>query len=192
MLRVAVDIDEVLCPMLQNLRAHHRLRTRRALPTRSPKKYDYADHLGITPNESKLLVKSFYSGVCCNSMEPLEGSQEALRKLKQKYKLSIVTGRQKYASSKRATYNFLDDYFHDVFDSIHFANSYSLIGDEVPKATICKDIHASILIDDSIANCKEASDAGIQGVLFGEYSWNEDAPEHMARINNWLDYEHYL
>lgn len=64
-----------------------------------------------------------------------------------------------------------------------------------PKSVICRDVHAQLLIDDSLENALEVSKAGIPVLLFdlhGKYKWNQleegqQLPEKVTRVKSWKD-----
>ena len=189
MFRVAVDLDEVLCPMIRNLSRHYKHTYKKSPPNATPAEYNYARHFGISELESKLLVRSFYSSVHCKTTKPLAGSVEAMRKLKRKYSLCIVTGRQIYG--RDATLRFLDTHFDGVFDNVICTNSYSLYGKEMSKLSACKQVDAHVLIDDSVANCNSVQTGGVKGLLYGKYTWNQDGGE-LDRVDSWENIDDFL
>ena len=187
-MRIAVDLDEVLCPMLHSLNGHYSSRYNRRAPATLPREYNYAKHYGMTELDSKRLVKSFYGSRECASMRPIEGSVEAMRDLKRRYSLGIVTGRQFYG--RDATVDFVNRYFYDVFDFVLCTNSFSLYGREIPKHRACELMNCDVLIDDSAGNCDLVSAIGRRALLFGEYPWN--AESDIARLSGWDKIDDYL
>ena len=187
-MRIAVDLDEVMCPMLQSLSRHYSRTYKTRSPARLPSEYNYAKYYGISDLESKYLVRSFYESPECTSLCPLEGSVEGIQKLKRRYSLGIVTGRQIYGKS--ATVDFVNRYFHDMFDFIVCTNSFSLYGCEIPKSKVCAMMNCDVLIDDSAYNCDMVSESGCHGILFGEYPWN--AASDAERLTHWDKIDDYL
>lgn len=189
MMRVAVDVDEVLYPMMKQLSKHYNKLHNKKAPIYYPKKYVYSDHFKISNDESKHLVRSFYSSDFHKSTKPIMYSQDVLKKLKRKYDLGIITGRQCYG--KDATLEFINEYFYDTFDFIVFTNSYSLYGKEMKKSAACKMMAVDVLIDDSVEQCNDVESVGVCPILFGNYSWNQtEVP--VSRAYNWREVEEYL
>tara|TARA_B100001996_G_scaffold327829_1_gene274841 strand:+ start:3989 stop:4555 length:567 start_codon:yes stop_codon:yes gene_type:complete len=182
MQRIAFDLDEVLCPMLPALSLHYSNVYRTKVPSNLPSVYNYSSYFGISPLQSKKLVKSFYSSSFCRDMKPLPHSVQAVRSLKHKYSLGIVTGRQCYA--KNATHSFLNNHFYDLFDFVVCTNSFSLHGSEMSKREACDIYDIDLLIDDSIDNCKNVN---CDSILFGNYPWNYDN-NSLHRIHDWADF----
>jgi len=75
--RVAVDIDEVLCPFLDTM-SKWKYPNFKA-PQRHP--YHYAKLFGISRQESKKMVDSFYFSYDFKNMKPFPESQVHLRQL---------------------------------------------------------------------------------------------------------------
>ena len=188
-LRIAVDVDEVLFPMMKQLSKHYAHVYKKKAPTYAPKKYKYSEHFNITETESKYLVKSFYGSKYHKSAKPILYSQQVLKQLKNKYDLGIVTGRQIYG--KAATIDFINEYYYNIFDYIVCTNSYSLYGKEITKSAACKIMNVDLLIDDSIEQCNDVESNGICPILFGNYMWNQ-SDEQSARAFNWKDVETFL
>uniref|UniRef100_A0A6C0FB43 FCP1 homology domain-containing protein n=1 Tax=viral metagenome TaxID=1070528 RepID=A0A6C0FB43_9ZZZZ len=187
-IRIAVDFDEVLCPMLKPLSQHFSKKYRCKIPSNDPSLYNYANYFNISSEESKLLVQSYYNSDECKNAKPLIGSEEAIRKMNEKYSLGIITGRQIYG--KDATHLFLNTYFPDIFEYIEFTNSYSLYGPEIAKSDICQKYDVDFLIDDSVSICNEVSDIGVTPLLFGNYEWNKE--DNLERIISWEEFDKYL
>lgn len=179
---IALDLDEVLCPMISSLNKYYKRTRASPFSKKLPKTYNYATHFNISEKESKFLVKSFYESIECRSMQPLDGSKEAVRLLRENFgKISIVTGRQYYAAD--ATYEFIDSHFPDMFSDVIFTNSFALDGPrEIHKQNVCNYLGAGLLIDDNLDTCLTTKNS----VLFGNYPWNEDNTS-LPRISSWKD-----
>tara|TARA_B110000977_G_scaffold201113_1_gene294200 strand:- start:2495 stop:3082 length:588 start_codon:yes stop_codon:yes gene_type:complete len=182
--RIAVDMDEVLYPMLSRLDKHYKARYGKTPPPQAPTKYDYSSHYNLTTLESKRFVESFYHSSIAYETKPIHSAVEAMKFLQQDNELFVVTGRQNYTQCKNVTYQLLDDDFANIFSFVFFTNSYSLEGDETAKSEICIKENFDLLIDDSIHNCAECSKKGIDSYLFGNYSWN-CVSEDFTRIESW-------
>lgn len=178
-MRIALDFDEVLFPMIDKLNAFYSRKTRTSI-SKHPKRYNYASHFKITPHSAKCLVRDFYRSDEHMNAQPLH-SVDILSKLKRKHSLGIITGRQNY--SRQQTYTFLDTFYPNIFDYIEFTNSYSLYGDEIPKFVVCNNRNVDLIIDDSINVCDSALKHGFSSILYGTYEWNKDN-DTLLRINS--------
>ncbi|KAF9197992.1 hypothetical protein BGZ49_001335, partial [Haplosporangium sp. Z 27] len=115
-----------------------------------------------------------------------------------RYSLVIVTARQQFVAD--LTKKFVDRHFPGIFESIYFANHYLTEQEKLtfvskPKSVICRDVHAQLLIDDSLENAIEVAKAGIPVLLFdlqGAYKWNklkegEKLPDKVTRVKSWKE-----
>ena len=180
---LAVDMDEVICPMIRSLNKHYARTRASPSPPTLPSSYNFAQHYRISDKESKLLVQSFYQSHEHAQMLPIEGSQEALHNLSNHFTLKIVTGRQIYATE--ATYTYLDTHFNGLFSDVIFTNSFSLFGDEISKHQVCTDINASFIIDDNVDICSSVLHIGTNPLLFGDYPWNDTINDDIPRMRSW-------
>ena len=57
----------------------------------------------------------------------------------------------------------------------------------VKKVDMCKRLGAIALIDDSLSHVTECAEEGIEGVLFGDYPWNQadELPSGVTRCVDW-------
>lgn len=109
---------------------------------------------------------------------------DTLRRLKEHYELFVVTARRKKLID--ITQEWLDKEFSGIFLGVHFVPIWEP-NNTITKAEISKEIGAIYLIDDLVQHCNLAAEAGIQALLFGDYSWNRSDPLHedVIRIKDW-------
>ena len=122
---------------------------------------------------------------------PVAGAIEAIRHLKQDYNFVLVTMRGD--NHVEGTHRWLSKHLPDVFKSVVFVplwDSERLVS----KGEIARSLKADYLIDDSVEHCNGASEAGIQGLLFGEYGWNKEASvaKDVIRVKDWAAVEEYF
>ena len=194
--RIAIDIDEVLFPMIEPLTKYYNTKPiakkRPKLINSKPKKYNYAQFFGINEEEAKYLVHGYYNSNNAYEVKPIEGSEKAMMELSKDNELYIVTGRQTYVQTKLYTEYMMNKYFPGIFEDILYTNSYSL-NDEGSKEKheIIKELNGNILVDDIIETCRICQLHDINAIVFGEYEWNEYM--NWPRINNWDDeYKKYM
>lgn len=125
-----------------------------------------------------------------------ESAKPVLEKLSLKYKLVITTSRQK--KLLKDTEDWLNQYFNGIFSELHFAGifdgEYSEDRYKLTKKEIVSRIGADYLIDDQPKHCLAVAEAGIKGLLFGEYPWNKVSrlPEDVTRVRDWKEVEDYF
>ena len=185
---IALDFDETLYPMLNQLDKFHR-RTRKTPIRTKITEYNYAQRYNMSTQASKFFVREFYQSTEHALCDPIYKAKDTMRALKKKgYILGIITGRQYYASG--VTYEYVKKHFDGIFDYMEFTNSFSLYGREKSKIDVCKKHNVTVIIDDSLEVCKQAHNNSIHSILFGNYPWNAqpDVPDvSLARILSWCE-----
>ena len=195
-MKIAIDLDEVLVPMLSHLKVHYEKQyNRKITKTLKPIEYDFATIFDITPRQAQWLVYSFYSSDEHKKIRALPETKETLLLWKSLgYDLYILTSRQSY--SRKYTYDLVKRNFGNVFEDIIYCNSHSLLGDKVEKGDVCDALGINILIDDNIYNLRNLPDF-TQGVLFtgsDPYPWTkceQPDPQHVRRVDRFdmIDYK---
>ena len=183
MVRVAIDFDETLYPMLTQLDKFHKQK-RPNIPIKHTNKYHYATRYSLSEFDSKVFVRQFYNSEFHHATSPLENCVSVLRKLKRKrnFELGIITGRQYYGTT--ATENYVKSHMYGLFDYIEYTNSYSLYGGERSKCALCKKHNVDIIIDDSLDVCESMNANDTFPLLFGYYPWNS-SNDTFARLKCW-------
>lgn len=174
-MKIAIDLDEVLVPMLSHLKVHYEKQYNRKIPRPlKTSKYDFATIFDITPRQAQWLVYSFYSSDEHKKIQALPGTKETLLLWKSLgYDLYIITSRQLY--SRKYTYDLVKQNFGNVFEDIIYCNSHSLLGDKIEKSDVCNTLGIDVLIDDNMYNLRNLPDF-TQGVLFtgpDPYPWTK-------------------
>ncbi|KAJ3020487.1 UNVERIFIED_CONTAM: hypothetical protein HDU68_010158 [Siphonaria sp. JEL0065] len=217
---MAVDMDEVLCGTAQALVDFHNANYSTKLTVKDFVSYNYEEVWGGTKQEAveKVLVffsfsslmfdmlKLFYTKVrlfyesdhFSERMAVVPGAFEALSVLKEYYDLVIITSRQEFV--QKETHDFINLNYPGIFKEVHFANHH-LTPEEAArmvsktKGELCREVGATILIDDSLHHVFECAEKGIKVFLFdheGAYQWNklsEDAklPVNATRVHEWAE-----
>lgn len=139
---------------------------------------------GVGPEKGAEMYEEYVKAGVKATHRPVTGSIEAINRLKQDYKLVIVTMRGD--RHVEHTHKWLETHFPSTFERVEFL---PLWGDknEITKAQIATEIGAAYLIDDSVEHCTLADEAGIQAVLFGDYGWNRafKATGSIHRAKDW-------
>jgi uncharacterized HAD superfamily protein len=189
---LALDIDEVLFPLVQEFVLHHNENYATELMHSSFTSYHFDQVLGVSLEESLKRVYEF-TGRDHGYIEPLEAAQDGINRLATKFDIALVTARHpQFESTTKA---WLDKNFHNVFKSITMIGYERAVGvDPITKAQVCKKIGAVALIDDSLEYATQAAEIGIEAVLFGDYPWNqtEELPGGVKRVKTWAELlEHF-
>jgi len=159
--RIAVDIDEVLCPFVRTM-THWKYP--RGPPSVPPAKaYNYSQMFGIDSHESKRMVYGFYLSQEFRDMKPFPQSQVHLHCLDAcGYSLYCVTGRQSLAREK--TEEWLQKHYPDVFRDLIFTNSFT--PREIKKSSVCESLSIDMIVDDSYDTCMECMEQGVHPIHF--------------------------
>lgn len=188
---IAFDLDEVLVPMVTNLSKYSKKRIH------FKSSYKFSKMFNISEIESKKVVSMYYNSIYHDTAIPTRGTHIVLNSLKKKdFNVYIITGRQCY--SKKQTLKWLRRNIHFPFEDVIFTNSFSLIGNEVSKNQICRDLNIDILIDDNLETLRTLTHT--KGILFGDYPWQTDWTDDleiprvtsMNELNKLLNDELYL
>jgi hypothetical protein len=101
------------------------------------------------------------------------------------FDLVIVTARHPdYEKNTKAWINsHFENKFHDVIQIGH----PDVVEKPQTKAEVCKAIGAIGLVDDSLGHVQKCAAQGLDGILFGDYPWNQsdELPEGVTRCVNW-------
>lgn len=122
---------------------------------------------------------------------PMQEAIHALRGLDRVHNLYIVTGRPDY--TELATRKWLKTHAPDLFEDVVFTDFFD--PEKVrTKGDVCRELGATVLVDDHPEHCKSALERGVRPLLFGNYPWNTDidVPEGITRVAHWPDVEKLL
>jgi 5'(3')-deoxyribonucleotidase len=177
--RIAIDIDEVLAPFLPTMK-----RWKPPQVYVPPKhRYVYREIYNISERESTKMVRDFYESEDFAKMKPIKNAIDAMTELKKSSKLYIVTGRQEVVRDK--TQKWIQENFPGIFSDVIMTNSFTR--NEVPKSDVCKMLNIGLMVDDSMAVCRDCMDEEIAAANFiGDptYPWCE---ETAISVRSWRD-----
>lgn len=183
---IVVDIDEVLARHNFALAAWHNSHFGTDHTEGSYHTELWSRIWGTTPEETERRAALYQTHDIYADLPVLDGAKGALASLSESYDLIVVTVRRK--SVLAATHVWLNKHFPDIFKDVRFIHFWD---DKVKttKAEIAQELGASYLIDDSLKHCTLAAGAGIEALLFGDYTWNKapSLPKGVTRVNNWQE-----
>lgn len=191
---IAIDVDDVLAANAEGFIAYSNEKWGTKLKTD-----DYDEHWAMLWNvdnaETEKRAIDFHGSGAVRSYRHFEEAVPVLRSLAENYRLVITTSRR--LQIKADTIEWIDQYFGDIFSEIRFAGMWDKVTDHSIKATkaeLCKEIGAKYLIDDQLKHCTAAADAGIEALLFGEYTWNKtrQLPGGVTRVKDWNEVLEYF
>ena len=137
--------------------------------------------------------QEYLSSGILNSYEHNEDAIEVFEKLKENYKLIIVTSRSIWL--KEITVGWVKSRYPYIFtdEDIYFAGIWDKgVCDEAiirDKGDFIMKLGADYIIDDQPKHYIGAAQRGIKALLFGDYGWNklENLPSCVNRVKNWSE-----
>ena len=183
---LAIDIDEVLFPLVPQLAIYYNIHYGTSLKFEDYVTYDLDKVWGSTVQEAVARVNAYFAAGNLQ-VEPIDGAIEALGRLAERYRLVVITSR--HDTLTEATHAWLDRHFDGVFETVILAGNHHVGGNVKTKVSLCRELGAVALIDDSVRYVKECAVAGQRAILFGDYPWNQtDAlPDGVVRARDWAE-----
>ena len=200
---VAVDIDEVLAAFVPGLLKFHNAEYGTTLRVEDFHSYRFCEVWGGTNDEAMEKVYRFFDSSYFESLEPIHGASEVLKRHQSFFQFVCVTSRQ-YDIIEQ-TKAWIGNHFPGIVDEILFGNHWTrdapdpdhLTENKRTKREMCNSIGAVALIDDSLKYASQCSaELGPQGfsvALFGEYAWNRgETPSAAVRTKDWTEVDDFL
>ena len=189
---IAVDIDEVLFPMAPTFLSYYNTQHGTNYKLDQMTSYFLEDLTGESTEEMLAKIQAYLKAEIYTQGKPVIGSLGAIHKLREKFKLVVVTSRDHFFRGH--TEAFLDSHFSGLYDELHYTHKPDSPDIRTPKYKICQEIKAIALIDDHLSNVVGCAENGIKGILFGDYPWNQTKklPEGVTRLKNWQEVLEYF
>jgi len=156
--RIAIDIDEVLVPLLDPLARFHR----RKLPQHVNHPYVFRELFKCSEAESQKMIQEFYDSREFSELRPMKDSQYVLSRLSKKNTIYAVTGRQDCV--RRKTEVWLNMHYPGIFHDLVLTNSYTR--HEISKSSVCRALNLKLIIDDNYDICKDCFKNGVSAINF--------------------------
>ncbi len=182
---LAIDMDEVLFPFLPEFNRYYNEQHATDFKLEDYVSFDFEKVWGGTADRATIQVDAFLRHDH-RAIQPVPVALEALKELKQHYQLVVVTARD--GITERETRLWILHHFPDYFDDIILAGNHYTGRGYRTKSEICLGLGASMLIDDGLHNILDCAAAGVPGLLFGDYAWNqteEPLPMNVQRVADW-------
>lgn len=185
---LATDIDEVLFPFLREFSFWHNAEYGTNLSVENFNSYDFNDTLAISVPETVHRIHAFLSvehGFL--GVSPLKESQNAIEKLSERFEIIAVTAR--HPQFRESSLKYLMEYYGGKITEINLVGTSATVESVRSKAEVCRELGAVALIDDSIKHVASCVDTEVEGLLFGNYPWNqsEDLPNGVIRFKDWSE-----
>jgi len=183
--KIAIDIDDVLADFHTALLNWHNDNYGTSLRTEDIKTYFFNQVWGGTIEETIKKVNNFHNSVYSQKIIPIIYSVSSIDILSKENELFVVTSRASFL--EKETKIWLDKFFQNKFSGIfHSSNHYTQVENSGKnKLEICRELNASVLIDDSLDYIKQCASTNIKGILFGDYPWNRYDGSDKIVAKNW-------
>ncbi len=190
--KIATDIDEVLFPLVEEFVKWHNREYGTSLSIEDFKTYEFEEALGLPIPEVVHRIRLFLDQEHGHlHVEPIEEAQEAITEMSEDFDFIAITAR--HPIFEVSTFAYLQHHFGDIITDLHLIGHKETVDIVIPKAEVCRRLGASTLVDDSLGHVENCEEVGVQGVLFGNYPWNqnEDVPDSVIICPTWKDVVSY-
>lgn len=180
---VAVDVDMVLFPFVQEILQYHNATYQTSVAFEDVTSFDLWRVWGGTKEEAIRKVEDFFHSSASRAIPPIPGAFQALQELHEQYHLVVVTARS--TEFEAVTRAWIQEHFPSLFREMAFGNHFA--PGAIPKSSLCLQIGADILVDDHVVHARECAARGVRTLLFGDYPWNraDVLPENVRRVTGW-------
>ncbi len=182
---VLIDMDEVLFAFLTAVNAYYNEHFGKGLTLADYTTFSLSEVWGCSIDEANDIVHSFLLQDL-RHLEPMPGSLEALDRLRQEFRLAVLTAR--VGLLEQATRLYLLHHFPDHFENIILAGHRFFGSFYQPKYQVALELGASAIVDDNLENVLQCAEVDIYGQVFGHLPHNqtdEPLPDNVERVADW-------
>lgn len=183
---LAVDVDETIAKLMPTLVRFHNEEYggRDGCPLYEVDDFHtmaFNEVWGGTPAETDAKLDKYYTTHhFLECIEPIEGAKEHLLKLREHFDLHVVTARG--VDIQPQTVAWIERHYDGIFAKYHFGNHYCKTGVRKSKSTLCREIGAVALVDDSAHYAADCARNDVPVILFGDYAWNRGDRHHKHEL----------
>jgi len=176
-LSIGFDVDNTIAKMSKAFLLFHNGAYGTDIKFEDLKSHSLSKDIDITFEEELKRFEEFFASKYAREIEPVQGAQEAVKKLAKDHKLYVITSRPE--DLKEQTQEWVDRFFKDLFQKIFFTYK------DYTKAEVCVKEKLDLMIDDHPLYCQECAEAGIT-VLIPDRPWNKHVRhEKIIRVDEW-------
>lgn len=180
---IGFDLDEVLADYISAYLEYHNDKFNTEYSREDFFTWNFWEVMDETREETLIKIYDFHNSDYFHSLKPIDGTFDFVKKLSINNTLIIVTSRQN--DIELITRKWVDEYFPNIFNSIHFTNSFSKEESKISKGDICKNEGVEIFIEDNLKYAFSCVD-GNRKIFLINTPWNQcgDLPENVFRVSN--------
>lgn len=187
-MKIGLDLDGVLAEFTASYLQYY---NDKHGTQHSPTEFEhthFSERLGMTHDEVKKSISHFFTSPFAKTIMPVKNAQEVLKNLAEEHELHVITSRPVDVS--KVTLAWLNDFFPDLFSSIHFTSDWVLQPEtNKMKADCCLELGIDILIEDYLPYAEECAACVKKHILLFDRPWNHSPinKPNITRVCGWLE-----
>jgi len=179
---IGFDVDEVLAEFLKGIIPWYNRKHKTNFKYEDFHTYDFWKVWNCSKEDAVKEALEFCRQDELSELEPVKGSVEGVKLLRQKYQLQPVTARPDVALPR--TKGWLAEKYDNVFLRPKFSGGV-YHGPGKSKAELCKELGINVLVEDNGDTAKECVKEGIRVILI-DRAWNQPVmPKGVVRVYHW-------
>lgn len=188
-MNIGVDMDSVIAEIIVPIDLFHNRKYKTNLSYNDHSVYDLRSIWQCNDEQVYERIFEFYHSPEFTKVKPIDGSQEAVKKLAKLHNLHLITSRPHDIEQK--TKQWLNAFFPHQFVSVTHTNQVSKNKKEmsVKKSVIAKQLKIELMIDDHLTYALDCANNEINTLLF-EAPWNKTyIPQHkfLTKVAGWSE-----
>jgi uncharacterized HAD superfamily protein len=182
MVRIGVDIDEVLSQTFQALLDFYNFKYDARYTLDQVNVYSFQKVFGINAKEEKQLHADFFTTKFSKNLKTVPGSVEAINKLAKNNKLYAISSRPKW--QQQQTEHWLSVYYGNNFKQIVLTDSH--FNKTSTKSSVCVDMKLDYFVEDAVVYAEDCANV-CKKVFLLNRPWNNEkiSNKNIIRVDNW-------
>jgi uncharacterized HAD superfamily protein len=183
-MKIAIDLDEVLADFSGTFLELYNQTYGTNWKKDMLYSYTFEEVFGKSIDEILSLIYKMYDLKLDQTIKPIKGAKEAVKKLKDKHTLFVITSRQN--DFEKQTKEWVQKHFPNTFEKVILTNYFSRHGVEKTKAEVCDELGIDLFIDDQSKYCNVCVSKERVVFLF-DAIWNkkDSLKSEIIRVKNW-------
>lgn len=180
---IGIDFDDVLIDTFAEFLAYCNTHYGEQFQLQDFTSFEYDQVWKITKDQRLERFLAFDSSEAKKNIRPMDGSQEAIIALIPMHDLHIITARP--VEIAEGTHVMINQHFPERFKGVHFCSTDNGANYLRPKHVVCKEIGATVHIEDHPVTAQKCAEEGIRTLLF-DRPWNQDVSHKLiTRVYSW-------